>query len=89
MPNEDNLKLIADGQTARMVRGYMEDMLINHEEDILEGLVKLYEADQLSNDYLRAAIGEIAGVRRMRTHLENAIRRGTAAAEIELGEDSV
>ncbi len=84
---DENLDMIHKGQAARMIRGQVEGTIIDKEEDIINDLVRLYHADTLTNEKLRGSIGEIAGLRAFREKLETDIRVGTAAAEVELGQD--
>jgi len=84
---DDLIDTIHSGQAARMIRGDFEDTLIGREDDIVTALVNAYRADTLTNDKLRGSIGEIAGLRRFREDLEARIRRGTIAAEAQLGVD--
>jgi len=76
-----NLDLVTEGQRARLIRGATEEWLLSQEEDIMQVLVNKHKADELTNDFLRGKIGEIAGLRAFRD------RRGTVAAEVELGQD--
>lgn len=83
--HDDLITTIQDGQAARMIRGDFEDHLIGREDDIITMLCNAYTADTLTNDKLRGSIGEIAGLRNFRRELEAKVRRGTAAAEAQLG----
>jgi hypothetical protein len=87
MATDENLDAIQDGQHARLIRGSTEDFIIEREEQLLNALCMAYHANQLDHDMMVGAIGEIAGLRRFREQLESKIRRGTAAAEVELGND--
>ena len=60
---------------------------MSQEEDIMQVIVNRHKADELTNDFLRGKIGEIAGLRAFREYLEVGIRRGITAAEVELGQD--
>jgi hypothetical protein len=82
-----NLDLVTEGQRARLIRGATEEWLLSQEEDIMQVLVNRHKADELTNDFLRGKIGEVAGLRAFREYLEVGIRRGTVAAEVELGQD--
>ena len=53
----------------------------------MQVLVNRHKADELTNDFLRGKIGEIAGLRAFREYLEVGIRRGITASEVELGQD--
>ncbi len=84
---DDLIETVHSGQAARMIRGDFEDSLIGREDDIVTSLVNAYRSDTLTNEKLRGSIGEIAGIRGFREDLEARIRRGTMAAEAQLGVD--
>jgi len=87
MALDDTLDAVDSGQTARLVRGTTEEWLIGQEEDMIQSLVNKYRSGTLTDFDLRGSIGEIAGLRRFREHLETTIRIGVLEAEKELGQD--
>jgi len=82
--DEVNMDLMAEGRNARVVRGNTEEWLYAQEDDIITGLVNKYRSGTLTAEHLHGSIGEIAGLRTFREHLEQSIRRGNTAATKEL-----
>lgn len=85
MELDESLATVQKGQTARIVRGDTEVLLIDRETDIITNLVGLYGRGQLTDEQLRGSIGEIASLRWFRIQLESSIRQGVMAAEVALG----
>ena len=87
MVDETNMAYMAEAQNARIVRGNTEEWLYAQEDEIIARLVNKYRAGTLTSDHLHGSIGEIAGLRTFREHLEQSIRRGNTAAIKELEKD--
>ena len=89
MPDlDESLAMVQRGQSARIIRGDTEALLIDRETDIITGLIGAYNIGELTNDHLRGSIGEIAALRWFRLQLESSIRQGVMAAEAALGDEN-
>jgi|TARA_R100001530_G_scaffold96937_3_gene67336 uncharacterized membrane protein YebE (DUF533 family) len=82
---DETLETVHEGQRARIVRGSVDEYLIDQEEDILNRMVAAYRADGLTDDMMRGNVGEISALRAFREYIESTIRRGVMEAEKELG----
>lgn len=84
---DKNLSSLQEGQQARMVRNFVEDWVLGHEEDVLQTAINKYRDGALTDTDAGRTIAELSGLRSFKEALQTLIRQGVAAAEVELGTD--
>lgn len=89
MPTQDErFDDIADGQRARIVHSEIAEIVAERETAIVKALVSLYPA-HLNHDVLVGAVGELAAGRRLLGKLENQIKKGIQATQIETNQEEL
>jgi len=78
---DQSIDAIHSGQQSRIIRNSTEAYLIDREDAIVQQLVVRYRTNELTDAELRGKIGEIAGLRGFREHLETSIQKGMIEAE--------
>ena len=87
MTQENNLSLIQKGNTAVVLRRELDSYLFEAEEEIINRVVSLYEAQTLTQNFLWGTIGELALLRRLSQKLDNDVQSGVIAREQEIPTD--
>lgn len=82
---DKSLEIMNRAQRAQMLSSTLTEYVADREEEVLAWLVHAYNADTLTNDQMRAKIGEIAGLRALVSSMDSDIRRGLAETERTIG----
>lgn len=74
-PTEEEISRIQEAQAARILRTTMTDIVIELQEDIMDRLVSRYRSGELSDEEMRGAIGELAGMKGLLEALDVKVRK--------------